>query len=106
MAWAAASSSSSNSSRQQLTLLGYKRRPLHLLPVYLLCTSEVTLRQASVQDYIFLVVARVELREHTNGQAGVEQTELQAALNVRAVGRCQPAWRGRHAVVVVVVVVR
>jgi len=55
MAWAAASSSSSSSnrSRQQLTQLGYKRRPLHLLLVYLQCTSEVALRQAKcTRDYI------------------------------------------------------
>ena len=58
-----------------------------------------------MQDSSFLVLARVEQRQHRNGEAGVEQTELQAAVHVRAVGRGQPEGRGRHAAVVVVVVV-
>lgn len=99
MAWAAPSSSD-RSKQQLIELRGYKRAPPRRWFLYtsrLQRTSEVT---------HFLVLARVEQRQHRDGEAAVEQTELQAAVHVRAVGRGQPEGRGRHAAVFVVVVVR
>lgn len=98
---AAASSSSSHRCRQQLTSRGYKRRPLHLVLVYLHCTSEVvTLTRSKCRELYLPGCCKIKL---SNGEEVVEQTELQAAVHVRAVGRGQPARRGRNAVVVVVV---
>jgi len=104
MPWAAASSS--DRSNQQLSCAAIKGAPctLFLYTCRLQRKSEVTHAKRTVQDYSFLVLARVEQRQHRNGEAAVEQTELQAAVHVRAVGRGQPEGRGCHALVIVVVV--